>query len=162
VVPVAVGGTAALLIAGAAIVFLRQQPEQPAQPPQVVDTRPAHPVEPKPEPRVEPKPEPPVEPKPEPRKVELVLSSKPDGAAVQFEGQPYGVTPVKLPLVPDAPPVSVTLSLEGYTPKTQQVSAANAPTVLVELERRAATGSKTPGKKQTPTGSSSLGIKKGR
>ncbi|WP_224247527.1 serine/threonine protein kinase [Hyalangium gracile] len=152
VVPVAVGGAAALVIAGAALVFLRQKPEQPPQPPTVT----VKPVEPRPTQPAETKP-------PEPRKVELVLNSQPSGAAVQLDGQPLGVTPVKLPLTADAPPVSVTLSLEGYSPATRQVSAANAPTLLVELERRAlGTSTKPPVKKPPQNGSSSLGIKKGR
>jgi hypothetical protein len=158
-IPVAVGGAAALVIAGAAIVLLRQQPAQPShpqQPPQVV-VQAVQPVEPKPTPTVEPKPQPPVEP----QKVELEILSEPSGAAVQLEGQLLGRTPVKLPLAANAPPVMVTLLLDGFSPYTQQVSAANAPTVRVALERRAVSP-RPPGKKQTLSGSSSLGIKKGR
>ncbi len=154
VIPAAVGGAAALMIAGAAIVFLRQKPEQPVQPPQpqVVAAQPVHPVEPKPLP-----PTPPVEP----QKVELEILSEPSGAAVQLEGQPLGRTPMKLPLASGAPPVLLTLSLDGFSTATQQVSAANAPTVRVALERRAVSP-KPPVKKQPPPGSSLLGIKKGR
>ncbi|MFL5346169.1 MAG: serine/threonine protein kinase [Hyalangium sp.] len=154
-IPVAVGGAAALVIAGAAIVLLRQKPEQPPQVVQVVQV--VQPVEPKPPPPVDPKPPPPVEP----RKVELEILSEPLGAAVQLEGQLLGRTPVKLPLAPDAPPVMLTLSLEGYSPHSRQVSAANAPSVLVALERRSVS-TRPPGKKQGSSGSSSLGIKKGR
>jgi serine/threonine protein kinase len=153
-IPVAVGGAAALLIAGAAIVLLRQQPPQPSQPPQPVLVA-VQPVEPKPPVTVEPKPTPPPPPV-EPQKVELEILSEPSGASVLLGGQPLGKTPVKLPLAADAAPVSVTLSLDGYTPDTRQVSAANAPTVRVALERRAA--STRPGKKQQ----TSYGIKKGR
>ncbi|MBN1206690.1 MAG: serine/threonine protein kinase [Myxococcaceae bacterium] len=153
VVPVAVAGAAALVIAGAAVVLLRQQPEQPAPPPPVVVSPPPT------QPAQEKLPDPPPPP-PEPQKVELVLNSEPTGATVQLNGQPLGVTPVKLPLAPDAAPVSVTLSLEGYAPATRQVSAANAPTLLVELERRAATNGK-PGKKPPPV-TSPLDIKRGR
>jgi hypothetical protein len=94
--------------------------------------------------------------------VELVLTSEPTGAAVHVAGQaqPLGVTPMTLPLKPDDPPLSVTLSLDGYEPKTQQISAANAPSLLVALERRAPP-TKNPGGKRTSSGGS-LGIKKGR
>ena len=104
-----------------------------------------------------------------PLKVELVLNSEPAGAAVQLAGRPLGVTPVTLPLAPEADPVEVTLSMEGYEPLTRQVSAANAPSLLLALERRAAaptnprlppaTGTNGNTKKQPPaTGY----IKKGR
>jgi hypothetical protein len=102
-----------------------------------------------------------VKPPPvEPLKVELTVTSQPEGASVELAGQRLGVTPVKLPLTPDAPPVLVTVSLEGYEPKSQQVSAADAPSVQVALERRAISGTKPTVKKPTPTGS--LGIKTGR
>jgi serine/threonine protein kinase len=155
VVPVVVSTAAALVIAGAAIVYLRQQPAQPGVPPPPVAA---------PLPVLQPPPA-----QPELLKVELVLRSEPAGAAVHLEGSPqaYGVTPLTLPLKPDAPPVSVTLSLEGYEPKTQQVSAANAPILLVALERRAVTPIATPtrppgGKRTPPSNSPGLNIKKGR
>jgi serine/threonine protein kinase len=157
-VPVAVGNAAALVIAGAAIVFLHQRPEQPPQ--VVVVQQPTQPVDPKPAPTVDPKPQPPAPPV-EPRKVELEILSEPPGAAVQLAGQPLGTTPMKLPLAPDAAPVSLTLSLDGFNTYTQPVSAANAPTVRVALERRAVS-TRPPGKRQPSSGSSSLGIKKGR
>ena len=150
VVPVAVGAAVALVAAGAAIVLLRKPTELPVQPPPVEVAQPVQP--------------PPVVPQPpsQPQKVELVLDSQPAGAAVQLEGQPLGVTPVKLPLAPDAAPVSVTLSLEGYASATRQVSAANAPTLLVELERRVVNSVKNPGKKPPPPNPGTLGIKRGR
>ncbi|MDY7225974.1 serine/threonine protein kinase [Hyalangium rubrum] len=154
VVPVAVGGAALLVLAGAAVVFLRKSPptEQPTPPQQ-------HLVNVPPE-----QPQPPIQvPTPvEPSKVELTLISEPLGAAVQMEGLPLGVTPMKLPLTEGAPPVSLTLTLDGYEAKTQQVSAANAPTLAVVLDRRPANGTK-PGIKKPPTpGGSGLGIKTGR
>jgi serine/threonine protein kinase len=151
-VPVAVGGAAALVIAGAAIVLLRPTPPPEPPPPQPVVARPPEPVEPQPPPTPA-----------EPMQVELVLSSEPAGAAVHVAGkpEPLGVTPVTLPLKPGGPPLSVTLSLEGYETKTQQVSAANAPALLVALERRAPTPTRNPGAKRTPSGGS-LNIKKGR
>ncbi|WP_224363528.1 serine/threonine protein kinase [Hyalangium versicolor] len=161
VVPVAVGCAAVLVIAGAAIVLLRQNPAQanPAQQPVQVVTQPTQPGDSKSPQPGDPKP---PETKPEPRKVELALDTQPTGASVQLDGQPLGVTPLKLSLAPDAPPASVTLSLEGYSPATRQVSAANAPTLLVELERRATNTVKPPLKKPTPPSNSSLNIKKGR
>jgi hypothetical protein len=154
VVPVAIGSAVLLLAGAAAVVFLRQDPPATLPtPPQVVEVPRERPVDP---PNT-------VKPPPvEPRKVELTLTSQPEGASVELEGQRLGVTPVKLPLTPDAPPVSVTVSLEGYEPKMQKVSAADAPSVQVALERRAVTGTKPPqtGKKPPQTGS--LGIKTGR
>jgi serine/threonine protein kinase len=152
-VPVAVASAAVLVIAGSAVVFLRQKaPEQPL-PPQTVSHVPPEQPE---------RPEDPVQPPPppEPQKVELVLESEPKGAAVQLDGQMLGVTPVTLPLVPDAPHVLVTLSLDGYETKELKVSAADAPTQLVKLERRAANTRPSSGKKPPP--GSSLGIKTGR
>lgn len=151
-VAVAVSAAVTLVIAGAAVVFLRKTPD-PIPPPPV-----ATPV-PKPVQMVEPQPLPTP---PEPMRVELVLSSEPAGAAVHVAGQtqPLGVTPMTLPLKPDDPPMSVTLSLDGYEPTTKNISAANAPALLVVLERRAPPA-KNPGGKRPPQGGS-LGIKKGR
>jgi serine/threonine protein kinase len=134
-VPVAVSGVALLVIAGAALVYFTRKPPEPVpQPPPVAAHPPVKPVEP-----------PPVHPPPEqhasPLKVELVLNSEPAGAAVQLAGRPLGVTPVTLPLAPEAAPVEVTLSLDGYEPLTRQVSAANAPSLLLALVRRATTQS---------------------
>jgi hypothetical protein len=152
-VAVAVSAAVTLVIAGAAVVLLRKAPD-PLPPPPPVATPAPEPVQ-----VVDPQPAPTA---PVPMQVELVLSSEPAGAAVHVAGQaqPMGVTPVTLPLKPDDPPLSVTLSLDGYEPKTQQISAANAPALLVALERRAPPG-KNPGGKRTPPGGS-LGIKKGR
>jgi serine/threonine protein kinase len=156
-VPVAVSAAAVLVIAGVAVVFLRQpppaQPTQPVTPPAVV-ARPPEPVQP-----VEPQPPPmPAEP----LKVDLVLSSEPAGAAVRLEGQTdtLGFTPFTLSLKPGAPPMSVELLLEGYQKKKQQVSASHAPSLTVALER-VAPPTRNPGGKRTPPGGS-LNIKKGR
>ncbi len=161
VLPVAVASAAALVLAGAAIVLLRQKAEQPPPP-----APPSVAVNPPPTPPAQARPAedpPPAPPEPlnngEPRKVELVLSSQPAGATVQLDGQPLGVTPVKLSLAPGAAPVPVTLSLEGYASATRQVSAENAPALLVELERRAATPTGKQGGKRPP---GPLDIKRGR
>jgi hypothetical protein len=154
VIPVAVSGAALLVIAGAAVVYLNRKPELPPEPPPVVAIQPPQ--------SGDPKPAQPHEPPASPLKVELLLHSEPAGAAVQLAGKPLGVTPVTLPLAPEAAPVEVTLSLEGYEPLTRQVSAANAPSLKLALERRAAptpTTTKTHGNgKKSPTGY----IKKGR
>ena len=154
-VPVAVAAAVALVIAGAAVVFLRPAPPEPPPPPPVVNTQPPEPVQ-----AVEPQP-PPVPA--EPMQVELVLSSEPAGAAVTLAGksEPLGKTPVTLPLKPGGPPLSVTLTLAGYETKIQEVSAANAPSLLVALERQRATPVRNPGGKRTNPGGS-LNIKKGR
>ncbi|HVG60486.1 MAG TPA: serine/threonine-protein kinase [Hyalangium sp.] len=151
-VAVAVSAAVTLVIAGAAVVLLRKTPD-PLPPPPVTTPVP-EPVQ-----GVDPQPAPTP---PEPMQVELVLSSEPAGAAVHIAGQaqPLGVTPVTVPLKPDGAPMSVTLSLDGYEPKTQQISAANAPALLVALERRAPPPKNTGGKSK-PSGGS-LGIKKGR
>jgi serine/threonine protein kinase len=149
-VPVAIGGALLLMAGAGAVVFLR--PEPTATPPsqnQVVVVPPEQPMEPRP----------PVKPPPaEPRKVELTVTSEPEGASVQLDGQPLGVTPLKLPLPPDAPPVLMTVSLEGYEVATRKVSAADAPNVQVALERRAINSTKPPGNKKPPP----PGIKTGR
>ncbi|HLL00736.1 MAG TPA: serine/threonine-protein kinase [Myxococcaceae bacterium] len=149
VVPAAIGGAVLLLAGAAAIVFLREGPPvvAPNNPVVVVPTeKPA-------EPRNTVKP-PPVEE----RKVEVMVTSQPEGASVQLEGQPLGVTPVKVPLMPDAPPVLMTVSMDGYEVATRKVSAADAPNVQVALERRSLNGTKPPKK----PGSGSLQIKTGR
>jgi hypothetical protein len=149
VVPVAIGGAVLLLAGAAAIVLLREEPPAlpPLNPVVVVPTeKPAEPQD-----TVKP---PPIEE----RKVEVTVTSRPEGASVQLEGQPLGVTPVKVPLMPDAPPVLMTVSMDGYEVATRKVSAADAPNVQVALERRSITGTKPPGKK----GGGSLQIKTGR
>ncbi len=147
VVPAAIAAAVLLLAGAAAIVFLRGTPVTPPPPPQqVVEVAPERPVQP--------------QPPAEPRKVELMVTSQPEGASVQLEGQPLGVTPLKLPLTADAPPVVMTVSLEGYEVATRKVSAADAPNVQVALERRALNNTKPPGGKKPPPGS--LDIKRGR
>ncbi|WP_244237267.1 serine/threonine protein kinase [Corallococcus llansteffanensis] len=91
-----------------------------------------------------------------PRPVELLVTSEPPGATVQVAGEERGTTPVALPLVPGDPSVAVTLALNGYEPVTRQVSAADAPTVAVPLQRRVT----RPQTRKPPP--SSLGIKTGR
>lgn len=155
-IPLVVSGVAVAIIAGAALLYFTRKPPEPVLPPTVATLPPVKAVEPRP-----------VHPPPEhtsPLKVELVLNSEPAGAAVQLAGRPLGVTPVTLPLAPEAAPVEVTLSMEGYEPLTRQVSAANAPSLLLALERRAMppATAKPPAngtaKKPPPTGY----IKKGR
>jgi serine/threonine protein kinase len=151
VVPVAIGGAVLLLAGAGAVVFLRPEPTVTPPPPQtqVVVVPPEQPVQ----------PPTPVKPPPaEPRKVELTVTSEPEGASVQVEGKPLGVTPVTLPLKLDDPPVQLTMSLEGYEVATRKVSAADAPNVQVALERRAVNGTKPPGTKKPPP----PGIKTGR
>ncbi|HYO58487.1 serine/threonine protein kinase [Archangium sp.] len=122
-VPVVAGLGALLVSAGAAIVFLRQQPAGSAQvttPPQVAQARPepARPVEPE---RVEPQP------------VRLKVLSEPAGARVEVDGKQHGETPMDLPLAPDAPPVKVALKLDGYETAERRVSAGDAPALSVKL-----------------------------
>ena len=149
-VPVAIGAAVLLLSGAAAVVLLREDPPvvpPPNNPVVVVPTE--KPTEP--QPTVKP---PPVEA----RKVELMVTSEPEGAAVQLEGQPLGVTPMKVQLTPDAPPKLMTVSMEGYEVATRRVSAADAPNVQVALERRAINSTRPPKKQGTGT----LQIKTGR
>ncbi|MBJ6760264.1 protein kinase [Myxococcaceae bacterium JPH2] len=158
--PVAAGG-AALVLAGAAVLLLREpagaasvtppplpqtQAQAPATPGEQVPTKPEA-VEPTPRPET-------------PESISLLVTSEPPGAAVQVAGEAHGTTPVQLPMVPGAPAVPVTVALNGYEPVTRLVSAADAPQVRVELPRRAV---KTPGgTKRSPGMGPSLGIKTGR
>jgi serine/threonine protein kinase len=146
-VPVMIGSAVLLMTGAAAVVFLRQQP--PVTPPPTVVVVPQEQPQP-PQNTVKPPPA-------EPQKVELTLTSQPEGASVLLAGQLMGRTPVRLPLPPNGPPVVVTVSMEGYETATREVSAANAPGVLVALERTA-----KPTVKKPPANGSSLGIKTGR
>ncbi|KFE67954.1 serine/threonine protein kinase [Hyalangium minutum] len=149
-IPVVVSSAALLVIAGAALVYFTQKPDA-SQPPPVVANPPMKPVEPPPVPRPQTA---------APLKVELVLKSEPTGAAVQLAGKPLGVTPVTLAVAPEEAPLEVTLSLDGYEPLTRHVSAANAPSLMLALERRAApTKPPTNGTSKKPPPSY---IKKGR
>ncbi|EAU68369.1 serine/threonine-protein kinase Pkn6 [Stigmatella aurantiaca DW4/3-1] len=152
-VALAIGGAVALLLAGTAVVFLRPPSELP--PRVAVNTPPPPPVE-------VPKPSTPPPPPTEPQKVNLVLASEPEGAQVHVGGEPLGKTPRPLTLEPGAPPVLVTMTMEGYEPVTRSVSAADGPTVQVALERRATGGSKPPAQGKKPGPAPSLGIKTGR
>ncbi|RKG85922.1 PEGA domain-containing protein [Corallococcus terminator] len=149
--PYVLGG-AALLMGGAAVVVLRGAQTTVPELPVATVTRPPD------EAQGRTPPEPPARPAP-PQPVRLLVTSEPPGATVQVAGEERGVTPVALPLVPGDPSVSVTLALNGYEPVTRQVSAADAPTVAVPLQRRATRPSNT--SKKPPSGSS-LGIKTGR
>ncbi|RKH24975.1 PEGA domain-containing protein [Corallococcus praedator] len=147
-----VAGGVALMLGGAAVVWLRGT--QTAVPPPPVATVTRTPEEA----QGHTPPEAPARPTPA-QPVRLMVTSEPPGATVQVGGEERGTTPVALPLVPGEPSVAVTLALNGYEPVTRQVSAADAPTVAVALQRRAARPSNT-SKKPPPT--SSLGIKTGR
>ncbi|RKH06871.1 PEGA domain-containing protein [Corallococcus sp. CA053C] len=146
--PYVVGGLA-LVTGGAAVVMLRGSDLPSAGTPVVQEpTRTAPPTQPTgPETRA-------VNARPDP--VRLMVTSEPPGATVQVAGEERGTTPVALPLVPGEPSVAVTLALNGYEPVTRQVSAADAPTVAVPLQRRV---TRPPPRKPPP---SSLGIKTGR
>ncbi|WP_225412632.1 serine/threonine protein kinase [Stigmatella hybrida] len=151
-VAVVVGGAVTLLLAGTAVVFLRPLPSEGAPPPKVAVATPPPPPETRP---------PPVETPKAPQPVQLVLASEPQGAQVHVDGTALGKTPRPLTLAPDAPPIQVTVTLEGYEPVTRAVSAADGPTVQVALERRA-TGSPKPAPGKKPAAPPSLGIKTGR
>lgn len=149
--PYVVGGVA-LMTAGAAVVLLRGAtgatlPQTPA----VVTVRPTDEA-PSAPPETAPEP---VAPQP----VQLLVKSDPPGATVQLGGEERGTTPVSLPLIPGEPSVAVTVALNGYEPVTRQVSAADAPTLAVALQRRVTRPTPPPRK---PPSSSSLGIKTGR
>ena len=148
-VPVAIGGAVLLLSGAAAVVFLRNDPNGVVAPPNQVVVSTEKPVEPRTT----------EQPPADALKVELTVTSEPQGAAVQLEGKPLGVTPVKVPLMPNEQPKLMTVSMEGYEVATRKVSAADAPNVQVALERRSITGTRTPGKKPS---SGSLQIKTGR
>nr|BDT30920.1 serine/threonine protein kinase [Myxococcus sp. MH1] len=147
--------SAALLVAGAAIVFLRGPASvtPPAEKPPVQ----AVVVEPE-KPPAQPTKPPPVEPV---KTVELPVITEPPGATVSIAGEERGVTPMKLALEKGAPIVSVTLALAGYEPVTREVSAADDE-LRLELRRQ---GGKSPGTTKRPPGgtpSGNLGIKTGR
>ncbi|XXF78692.1 protein kinase [Myxococcaceae bacterium GXIMD 01537] len=153
VVPVAVGVGAVLLLAAAALVFLRKPVEPVAPPvkPQVVDVAPERPVEP-----VKP---PPAQPE-APKKVQVYLYSEPSGAAVTVDMQPAGMTPMPLELEPGAPAKSVVFALADHKLETRAVSAADAPQVVVALAPQPKPPPTRPqGGKKPP---SPLGIKSGR
>jgi serine/threonine-protein kinase len=65
----------------------------------------------------------------------VTLRTHPPGAEVEVDGQSLGRTPLTLSLTKDAPQ-SATLRLSGYEPLTTTVSADQAPTRTVTLERK--------------------------
>ena len=152
-VPVAAAG-AGLLVAGAALVFMRGPAEAtPVQPPPQVVEAPA-PAE-TPPPQVAARPES-VQP------VKLPIITEPAGARVSVNGEERGETPTSLTLQPNAAPVSVTLALHGYEPVTRQVSAKDEE---LRLELRRQSGKATNGNTSTKKAGGSqgnLGIKTGR
>ncbi|CAM4305922.1 protein kinase [Corallococcus sp. ZKHCc1 1396] len=151
-----VAGGVALVLSGAAVVWLRGA--ETAVPQAPVATVPQTPEAPQGRtPETPARPTPPEDLPPQP--VRLLVTSEPPGATVQVAGEERGTTPVALPLVPGEPSVAVTLALNGYEPVTRQVSAADAPTVAVAMQRRTA---RTPNTPKKPPSSSSLGIKTGR
>jgi len=121
VVPVAVVVGGLLVSAGVAFVLLRTPPpvtQVPVpQPTPVTQTPPVKtPVQ-----------------TPGAEDVALQVSTEPPGAALEVDGQVLGQTPYTLKLPPDAPPMTLALSLTGYEPVSQQVSAAQAPELSVKL-----------------------------
>jgi serine/threonine-protein kinase len=148
-VPVAAAG-AGLLLAGAALGFLReskQAPAEPRTPPPVVEAQ-------------RPPTQQPAQPQPEPPavRVELPVITEPPGARVSVNGEERGETPMRLELAPDARSVTVTLALNGYETVTKKVSAQDSE-LRLELQRSVKPASGTAPKK--PTGGN-LGIKTGR
>jgi serine/threonine-protein kinase len=134
VMPVVAAVGALLLGAGAAVIYLRQPTATPVVPP-VTETQPVVHARPTPAHDAQ-RPEQP-ERASEPQPVTLKVMSEPAGAVVVIDGKPHGTTtPTELPLVPDAPPVTLALKLDGYEPVSRQVSAGDAPAVSVKLTRK--------------------------
>ncbi|MFY2556097.1 serine/threonine protein kinase [Corallococcus terminator] len=143
-----------LLLAGAAVIFLRG-PAGATTLPVTTTTQPVH-VE-------REQPPPPPKPTPEPVKMtEVLVTTEPAGATVSIAGEARGQTPTTLSLEQGAPIVAVTLTLAGYEPVTREVSAADNELHL-ELRRQG----KSPGTTSTkrpggPQQGGNLGIKTGR
>lgn len=153
--PVAAAGVG-LLIAGAALVFLRgpgaaeATPVQPNPQPPVAVQQPAQTQT-----QVAARP-------PEPaRPVVLPVNTEPPGATVSIDGETLGKTPTKLTLEPGTSSVEVTLALSGYEPVTRRVSATDSELSLA-LRPQAGKPSSGPGTKKTGQGGGNLGIKTGR
>jgi serine/threonine protein kinase len=146
--PVAVAG-AGLLVAGAALVFLRG--------PNAAE---ATPVQPHPQPVTVTQPAQPPTPEPA-RPVELPVISEPPGATVSIDGETLGKTPTKLTLQPGTSSVEVTLALSGYEPVTRRVSATDSELSLA-LRPQGGKPSSGPGTKKPGQGGGNLGIKTGR
>ncbi|PTL79860.1 serine/threonine-protein kinase [Vitiosangium sp. GDMCC 1.1324] len=145
VVPVVAGLGTLLVVAGAAIILLRQHPAR--------DTASLTNRQQEEQAQLEPQPE----QAPEPQPVTLKVISEPTGALVLVDGKQYGETPMDLPLEPDAPPVTLALRLDGYEPVSQRVSAGDAPEVSVKLTPKI-TAQKPPRRPNNPP----LDIKMGR
>ena len=151
-VPVAAAG-AGLLIAGAALVFLRGPAEatpKPTPPPVVAAPTQREPASPPPD----------LQPRPETTRpvVELPVTTEPPGATVSMNGETLGTTPMKLTLPPDTASVTVTLALNEHVPETRQVSARDTG-LIVNLRRQAV---KAPPASSTKKESGPLFIKPGR
>ncbi len=91
---------------------------------------------------------PPPEPKPEvvpsakveavpapPKEIHVRLSSVPAGAEALVDGKSVGRTPVEVDLERGDGEAAVTLTLEGYTPKTRKISATKDGEYEIALER---------------------------
>ncbi|OJH35102.1 serine/threonine protein kinase [Cystobacter ferrugineus] len=141
----AMGMGVSLLAGGAAVILLRREEPAPA-PPSSTITVDASPLAALPQPKSQP--------------VTLTVRSEPAGARVEVEGAPYGQTPVELPLEPDAAPVTLALTLEGYEPTSRRVSAGDAPELSVKLRPRHA--AQKPPRRGTPATHPPLDIKLGR
>ncbi|WP_049872415.1 serine/threonine protein kinase [Myxococcus hansupus] len=149
-----------LLIAGAAVIFLRTPADAtPVRPPPVevaVPHQPEAPTDVQPTPRLDPEPA---------RHVELPVITEPPGARVSVNGEERGETPLRLELEPGAAPVSVTLALSGYEPVTREVSATDEE-LRLELRRAGGKPGTGPQGNRRPTAPSGqgggLGIKTGR
>ncbi|MFP2908417.1 PEGA domain-containing protein, partial [Pyxidicoccus sp. 3LFB2] len=141
-VPVAAAG-AGLLIAGAALVFMRGAEATPVKPSQqpIIAVQVAQPP-------ATPQPARPVAEAP--RSVTVPVSSVPSGATVSVGGKALGTTPMDVPLPPGGAPVEVTLELSGYDPVTRQVSASDSAVELALEQQRPRNTKVTPvsGKKQ--------------
>jgi hypothetical protein len=157
VVPVVAAVGALLLGAGAAVIFLRQTKAEPVAPPPVTALQHVVHAQPEPSHAVQQPQQP--ERAPEPQPVTLKVVTEPAGAVVVIDGKPHGATtPTELPLVPDAPPVTLALKLEGYEPVSRRVSAEDAPGVSVKLTPKSV-GQKP---RRNPPPPPSLGIKTDR
>ncbi|QSQ20796.1 protein kinase [Pyxidicoccus parkwayensis] len=152
--PVAVAG-AGLLVAGAALVFLRGPAQattvQPPPQPVAVAKQPEH-----------DKPAQVTAPPEKPRPVELPVISEPPGATVSVDGEPQGKTPWTLTLQPGTSSVEVTLALNGYEPVTRRVSATDGELNLALRPQPGKQGGTQGTKKPGGAGNGNLGIKTGR
>ncbi|ATB30574.1 serine/threonine protein kinase [Melittangium boletus] len=145
---VATGLGLLLMLAGAAVILLRQHPPEAAPTPVPVAVS-------------EPVSTPPPPPEPEPRAVILKVRSEPPGARVEVDGRLSGQTPLDMPLAANAPPVTLALRLEGYEPASRRVSPEDAPEVSVRLHPKPA-AQKPPRRGVSSPPPPALDIKMGR